>query len=340
MKRDHGFGLVELLIGVAIALFLTAVIATVYVNSKGVWRNNAAVARLQEQARFALETMSRDIRMAGYRGCATDTTPVNTLNSSSSFFYDYTKVILGNDATAASWAPALDPAVSGLSPSPLAGRDVVTVWAAFDAGAQVTPPGMPSTSADIHVGAGNKLRQFDIVLAQDCAASAILQITNANPGTSGSVVHNTGLGTPGNSTKNLGHIFGPDATLLRLASITYYVAGSSIHPGINSLWRYTVPALTGAPQPEEIAVGVDNLQLEYGVDTDGDQVANVWQKAASVSDWTKVVAARINLLLVSPENNVTTSPQPYTFDGVVYVPADRRFRSTFSVAVNLRNRTP
>lgn len=342
MKRNQGFGLVELMIGVAIALFLTAVIATVYINSKGVWRNNAAVARLQEQARYALDRMATDIRMAGYRGCGTGTVPVNTLNSSSHFFYDYTNVIFGNDASGASWSPALDPAIATVSPAPLAGRDVVTVWSAFDAAAQVTTPYMPDTSADIHVGAGNALKQFDIVIVQDCSASAIMQITNANP-SSGSVVHNTGVGVaaPGNATKDLKHKFGADATILRLSSITYYVAPSQIHPGINALWRFAVPSLTGgAPQSEEIALGIDDLQLQYGVDTDKDQVANVWQTAASVSDWANVVAVRINLLAISAENNVTTSPQPYTFDGTTYTPTDRRFRSGFSMVVNLRNRTP
>lgn len=339
MTRYRGFGLVELMIGVAIGLFLTAVIATVYVNSKGVWRSNAALARLQEQARFALDEMARDIRHAGYRGCGTDTTPVNTLNSSA-FLYDYGKAILGNDASGASWSPALDSAISGLSPAPLPGRDVVTVWAAFDAAAQVTEPYMPNTSADIHVAPGNRLQQFDVVVVQDCSASAIMQITNANPSTSGSVVHNMGLGVPGNSTKNLQHVFGPDATILRLSSITYYVAPSQLHPGINALWRYSVPSLTGAPQPEEVATGVDNLQVQYGEDTDGDKVINVWRTAGMVADWNNVLAARVNLLLVSAENNVTTSPQPYTFDGTTITPADRRFRSAFSVVVNLRNRTP
>jgi type IV pilus assembly protein PilW len=340
MKYQRGLSLIELMIGVAIALFLTAVIGTVYINSKGVWRNNAALARLQEQARFALDAMSTDIRMAGYRGCGTDTTPVNTLNSTG-YVYNYTKGIYGNNyVSGTTWSPALDAAISGLSPAPLAGRDVVTIWSTRDAAAQVDPPYMVNTSADLHVGANNSLSQFDIVIVQDCSASAIMQVTNSNPSTSGSVVHNTGLGTPGNSTKNLQHIFGPDATILKLSSITYYVAPSTLHSGLNALWRYAVPSLTGAPQPEELAQGVDDLQIEYGEDTDSDQVANVWRTADAVTDWTKVVAAKLNLLLVSPENNVTTRPQPYTFYGTSYTPSDRRFRSVFSTVINLRNRTP
>lgn len=341
MKRQRGLSLVELMIGVAIALFLTAVIATVYVNSKGVWRNNAALARLQEQARFALDTMSTDIRLAGYRGCGTGTTPVNTLNSTG-FVYDYTKGIFGNDTAVggSTWSPTLNSAISGLSPAPATGRDVVTVWTAREGAAYVTGT-MPNTSAHIPVAMPNRLNQFDIVIVANCSASAITQVVNANPGGSVSVVHNIGLGTPGNATVNLGYSFGPDAQILKLNSVTYYVAPSTLHSGINALWRYSVPSLTGAAQPEELVQGVDNLQIEYGEDTDGDKVANVWRTANAVADWTQVVAAKIYLLMVSPETNVTTKPQPYTFYNTAYSgPTDRRFRSVFSMVVNLRNRTP
>ena len=51
-----------------------------------------AGARLQENARFAAEFMARDIRMAGYTGCASRQTgnTTNTLNSSNQLAYNFT----------------------------------------------------------------------------------------------------------------------------------------------------------------------------------------------------------------------------------------------------------
>ena len=73
--------------------------------------------------------------------------------------------------------------------------------------------------------------------------------------------------------------------------------------------------------------GIENIQVYYGVDTDAtqDYVPNYYVKAslvpatvAGVSGWTRVVSMRVNLLVVSTENNLVDDPQSYIFDGVTY----------------------
>ena len=65
-----GFTLVEILIAMMIGLFLLAGVLQIFINSKQSYRMQEALARLQESGRFALDFLDRDIRMAGYRGCA------------------------------------------------------------------------------------------------------------------------------------------------------------------------------------------------------------------------------------------------------------------------------
>jgi type IV pilus assembly protein PilW len=181
----------------------------------------------------------------------------------------------------------------------------------------------------------NGLQQSDIVLVTDCTAAAILQISNADPSTSGTIAHNTGAATsPGNATKDLGKVFGSDAELMKLTTVTYFIAASSLVPGSNSLWRRK-----DGGAPEELAQGVDNMQILYGEDIDSDHAANRYVPANAVTDMNHVVSLKVSLLTVSMQDNVTSTPQPYTFNGATVTPTDHRLRRVYTSVVSLRNRT-
>ena len=62
---EVGFSLVELMVAVAISVFLLLGISYIYVGSKQTFRNQEALARMQENARLAFEYLSQDLRMAG-----------------------------------------------------------------------------------------------------------------------------------------------------------------------------------------------------------------------------------------------------------------------------------
>ena|GEM_PF-930907 len=69
-RRETGLSLIELLVGLAIGVFLIGGLATILFNSKKASEAQDSAARLQENARFAMEFLSYDLRMAGYFGCA------------------------------------------------------------------------------------------------------------------------------------------------------------------------------------------------------------------------------------------------------------------------------
>jgi type IV pilus assembly protein PilW len=71
-KTQRGMSVIELMIALAIGLFLTAGLISLFVNSKQSYRLNENMARLQENARFAMTFIARDIRMTDYRGCLKD----------------------------------------------------------------------------------------------------------------------------------------------------------------------------------------------------------------------------------------------------------------------------
>lgn len=64
--RSAGLSLVELLVAVAIGLFVVMAVGALYVNSKTTYVAQDANSRVQENARFAVELLGREIRAAGY----------------------------------------------------------------------------------------------------------------------------------------------------------------------------------------------------------------------------------------------------------------------------------
>src|SRR5690554_6074045 len=65
-----GLSLVELMIALALSATLILGIFTVYMDSSQTTRMGESLARVQESGRIGLEIMSREVRMAGYQGCA------------------------------------------------------------------------------------------------------------------------------------------------------------------------------------------------------------------------------------------------------------------------------
>ncbi|MGB1579958.1 MAG: PilW family protein [Nevskiales bacterium] len=62
----NGFTLVELLIALAISLFLLAALVQIMASSSAAFRTNEGVSRIQEGGRFAMEIIGRQVRNAGY----------------------------------------------------------------------------------------------------------------------------------------------------------------------------------------------------------------------------------------------------------------------------------
>lgn len=348
--RARGLGLVELMVWITISMLLLTVISTLYVNSKQLTRVNDDVSRLQENGRFAIYLLDHDMRMAAFRGCnAAAVTPVavpspvppNDLNSNA-YPYRFDVSVAGYYGSGGAWTPALDPSISALSPSPLPNTDVVTIRETNGPGVALIAT-MLNTTDNVTVAANSPLAAGDVLLLADCVNWAIFNATSYNPG-NGVIGHDVGAGVPGNSTKDLGNLFGntssSGASVYRLVTKTYYVAPSVKRPGTNSMWVNSVPAYDGQPQPEEMVEGIDNFALLYGEALDGQQAANRYVTADAVSNWSNVVSVQAQVLLATVRDYVATSSQPYTFDGTTTTPTDRKIRSAVSSVITLRNRVP
>lgn len=64
--RQLGLSLIELMVAMTIGLFLVAVVGSLFVSAKQMYRTQDNLARLQENGRYAMDILGRNVRDAGY----------------------------------------------------------------------------------------------------------------------------------------------------------------------------------------------------------------------------------------------------------------------------------
>ncbi len=329
---QHGVGLVEIMVAMVIGLVLMAGMFRVYLGTKRSHQMQDTLSQRQESARFAALTLTGDAQMTGFRGCLRDSGAVrNTLNDASDFLYDFRRHVQGFDAQPDGWSPSLADTI----PEPVPGTDVLTLRGITDPRVFITDD-MPSVSADLKTNEDldpAPLADGDIVLISDCGGAAVFQITNYTVA-SGNIVHNTGaLFAPGNATKDLGRRYSAGSQIFRLSTTSYFIAAGANGTG-PALWRQV-----GAEPAQELAAGVENLQVLYGEDSDADQVADDWRTAGAVVDWGSVVALRVALLVAGVRDRVADAdPRQFVLLDELAGPFnDGRVRRVLSFTVALRN---
>lgn len=335
MKRTHGFSLVEVMVAMAIGLIVIAGVTAVLISSSSIYKSASNRARVQENSRFSLGTMQDDIHMAGYMGCfniAMFPSRYTNLARGSNFQSDYRAVVTGFEAAGAAWNPVLDAAIGGGGGrSPVAGSDVLTVRIPTGPSLPLSDA-MPTPSAPIPLASVEGLTVGGLAVVSDCAYANVFAVTQLPADRR--VVHAANRNTGAALTRVFSNA--SRASVTPIASVSYFVAVASNNvPGHHALFRQE-----GASPAEEVADGVERMQVEYGIDTDNprDNAANRFVTANNVGAAT-VVAVKVSVLLRSLENNVVRRPQAYTFDGVTgIVPADRHMYTPFTTTIALRNR--
>ncbi len=68
-RRQIGFGLVEVVMALAMGLMLLAAASQLFTSAHQTWRLQSTAVRMQDEARHALLRMAQDIRMTGMFGC-------------------------------------------------------------------------------------------------------------------------------------------------------------------------------------------------------------------------------------------------------------------------------
>lgn len=335
-SRYRGLSLVELMVAMTVGLIVMLAVGEVYLSSSRTYRNQDALSRLQENARYALETLSYDIRMAGQVGCGFDKTKSVNVLDDISYGDLFTAPVLGIEEGGAIPSP--------FTAAPLIG-DVIRISRADENETSIESHN--PASATFHFAETTTIAKEDVLIVTDCETASIFQASNpASPDET--LVHNSGAGvTPGNCTKFLGpkpiasgacdtatsKEFLPGSKIYKMLSNLYFIAANPA--GEPALYRQSL--VKGAPVTQELVEGVEDMRISYGVDTTGDKAVDSTKTTGEVAIWDQVQTVQVSLLLRS-DNNVVDQPQAYTFNGSTTTPGDRRLRKVFNATIAVRSR--
>jgi type IV pilus assembly protein PilW len=316
MTSQRGFSLVELMIAVALGIFLTGGMIALFVNSNQTYRVQENLSRLQENGHFATNFLTQDIRMADYWGCLTSSVVITNRLNLGTDYDDFANAITATENT-------------GLN-----GADSITIKRVVPS--EIYVQSIPaSIAAPLTVGPNSGLAVNDIVLVSDCADGDIFQVTGI---AGNNIAHAATVATsthPGNADNQFGKEYGPDSQMYKMIYSTYTIAAGT--GGQPTLRR----SINGSA-PQDLVEGIENMQIKYGVDTDADNTANFYVDGGGLTaaQMNQVISVRIGLVTTTLENNLSTQAVPYNLFGVTVTPTDRRVRRVFNTTIAVRNRLP
>lgn len=326
MYQQKGLSLVELMVAVTLGLVLMGGVIQLFLSSRVVFSTQQSLSRVQENGRFAIEFITRDLRQAGYAGCTNRNLPVTSdlAVAGVSFWDAYT--LPSEDMLSVQGFVNQIGGVA-LAPAPLPGDILVVRYAdgvpnilALDN----TVAGQLSLRGNLAGGCLNGLCQNTAAIITNCVGARIFRVgALANVGAN--VQLNHGGAWPGAFVSTSGN-FVAGGEVLPMFTVIYYVANNPA--GQPSLYR-AVNGVNGV----EMVEGVERMSLRFRNDN-GDYLAS-----AAVANWATINGVRVELLLQANENNMLDQAQTYTLGGEVTDPfADRRYRQVFGTTVAVRSR--
>jgi len=329
MIKLKGFSIVEMMIAISLGALLVASVGAVYVSNKTTYVIQQALARLQENGRFATFSMARELRMAGYSGCANlNNIIVNNLTGNATI-YNFDRPIEGFEGSSGTFNPVLTANLTGL---PNTNSDVLVIRSGSSGRVQLDQP-MALPADPVSVYDRLTINENAAMLITDCSVGDIF-ISSAGS-TNTSIAHTTST----NTSDDLSIAYGVDAEVMFFNYFAYFVADTGRlnedNEPITALVR-----LDRNGNQVEIAEGVEQMEIIYGVDTTGDNATDSFMTATQVetsNNWGNVLSAQIRLLIATP-NNINDKPVNYTFNNNTITPTDRKLRREWDIFVTFRNR--
>ncbi len=314
-KYQAGLTMVELLVALAIGSFLMIGAVQIYNQSRQAFVVNESIARVQETAQFAMDTIEADLRMASNWG---RTSRALAIEGRSVIGDPNPLGLPESNKCGDGWALNIAMSVDG-----------VNNGYNLPCGAQPAP--QPNSDSFT-------VRRATVNPVALEAGRLQLQTTRIQ----GAIFADGNVPAP----------FTPaDSTTHNLLVSTYYVADDSpLIPGTPTLRRKTLTVTGGVPDIDdiEIAPGVESLQIQFGVDVNEDNTVDRYVNpgndvydptAAGYIPGARIITARIWLVVrgLTPEVGIVDNRDYEPGDVDLGVINDGYRRMQVSKTILLRN---
>jgi type IV pilus assembly protein PilW len=313
--RHTGFGLVEVLVALAIGLLILGSATTGFALMRKAQRGFDSHARLQEAALQALATIETDLRMAGFHGLANQ---LPTIDASLTF---------PAKCGGATWVTDVERPVDGANGIGFGRPDCAGAGGGVLPGSDVLIVRRASARPTALSGGKVETSMRERVLVVARLDAATLFVADATDGS---------LPDGYDAAADPEH---PVEVREWLVDAYYVSRDSSAGRAIPALRRKT---LRSGPDigDEELVTGVEDLQVVIGADLDGDGTVDADFAPGAVPEGARAVFARIWILLRAPERDdgYGGSPAMAYADRAWPAANDGHARRLLSKTVHLRNR--
>lgn len=334
VRRSSGFSLVELMIAMAIGLFLLLGIATLTSSHSRSARELDMASRQIEAGRFAIQYVGNDLNLAGFYGNfgpkgAAISTPDPCATAVANFGFDNTT------------SPVTIPApVYGYAPGATA------------------PACLSNVKANTGVVVVRRVSSVSVTTGSAAAGETYLQAAQCTTDPSSFVV-DTNTASFTLHEKDCSTV----ASIRKYGVRTYYVSPCNVCTGPNADSKSTLKVAElggGAITITSLAEGIRDLEAEYGIDLDNDgstdcyvldpgvdnsaKCGAAWSTApgysAGIQNWGNVVAVRLHVLAENTEvSSDWTDDRVYDMGlaGTVGPIGDHVKRHAYSSVIHISN---
>ncbi|MBL4819565.1 MAG: PilW family protein [Gammaproteobacteria bacterium] len=311
-SKQAGFTIIELLVSMGLGLTLIAGAVNVFIQSNRSAQQDEQISIMLDNGRFIMRLVGRELAMAGYWGKYLDVATIS----------EHASVNVGTDCGNGVDDWAMD--LRGVEI--LNNVTTATVAANFNC--------LPSAS----IVAGSDILGIKRVADNETADGSIdggTMYLRTN-GAGAQLFMGGGAGTP--------PALGGDEVNWAYMPTIFYLRDYAVTPGDNlpSLCRAFLNS-TSPPDMENqcLVDGVEDLQIEFGVDTDRDFVADYYTGSPTAAEMINSVAARIHILVRSVDSVPNYLNDKTYVLGTKNVAAanDSFYRRVFSTTILLRNPT-
>jgi type IV pilus assembly protein PilW len=352
MRKLRGFSIIELLVALTIGTVLIGGAVYVYSQSRRTSMVTDSVARLQENGRYVFSVLEADLQLAGYYGFSNQPYTLKFISKG-----DLSIPVKATDLQTGKTA------VIGTGAADDCGKnfavDVIATVAGseskypFDLGSCPPLGGGYSVDTDTLTIRRSSLPPTDGV--GTATANTVQILANRLSPTNQFVLADGTLPSEPKLLKNV-------IQLRDMVVRTYYISQDSTSPDVKGLPALRVKALASGPawDDTEIMRGVEDLQVQFGIDTgdyngdkaldvgvdeDGDGipdfplgVATRYVTADKIPAGFEVVSVRIWLLLRTEQaEQGFVNKQDYTYAGKTRSVNDNYRRVLLSRTIQLRN---
>ncbi len=331
-QRQHGISLVEIMIAITLGLVLMTGVIQFFIGNKQAYKMQQSINGLQENGRYALRQITDSLRMADHWG-GVDGADING-----------SPIVTGTGGCDAAWILNIGEGLLGYegaanSPLPAGCIDNADYVADSDAFVVRHAGGNFFTSANASSGTNASGIWLRVAVGRRGRLFRGADITSL-PADLYNAADADAVGL-------YNYPYRISVYFIRPCSAKAGTACTATDDGGRPVPTLTSLTLVGDQLIEQpLANGVEQMQLEYGVDANLDTNVEFYATAAQVTaanQWNRIASIRVSLIVRADERSKILDTNNYTLpSGYVFTPvgdAQRYQRKIFTSVVQIRNRS-